>query len=299
MINVQHLTKDYGEIEALKGITFSVKQGSFFALLGPNGAGKTTTVRILSTLLSKTSGEVHIHGKRLTENDARIRRMIGIVFQQSTLDDMLSVKENLLLRGQFYGLRKATVLKRIDTLSEWMDFKDTLNQRVKTLSGGQRRKIDVARALINEPKILILDEPTTGLDPLTRRQLWTVMTRVRKETNMTVLLTTHYMEEVHDADHVVIIDRGEIIAEDSAHHLRLKHAKNMLYVTPKDVSTIETLSKALGGTSVEGRIHVPLNHPFDALKILSENRDTIESFEVVEGSMDDVFLNLTGRRFIP
>ncbi|MFW6299173.1 MAG: ABC transporter ATP-binding protein, partial [Bacillota bacterium] len=234
MIKVEGLTKDYGSLRAVNAIDFNVKEEAFFALLGPNGAGKSTTIEMLSTLKTPTSGSVTINGYTLGKDDDAIRKSIGVVFQYSTLDGDLTVRENLRFRGQFYYRDAAALEARIDALKEELGFESYINTPFKALSGGQKRRIDVARALLHEPKLLLLDEPTTGLDPQARESLWTLILKIKNRSKMTILLTTHYMQEVIDCDHVIILNEGTIVAEDSAEALRIAHAHDTLKIVPKD-----------------------------------------------------------------
>ncbi len=300
MINVDNLCKDYGSVQAVKGISFDVRKGAFFALLGPNGAGKSTTVEILSTLKRPTSGSITVDGLAIGKDDAAIREKIGIVFQYSVLDGLLSVRENLELRGALYGMQKAALKQRIDELITLLDLTDIIDRRLEKLSGGQRRKVDIARALINEPEILILDEPTTGLDPSMRERIWSLIDTLRQKNAMTIILTTHYMEEVAACDDVVIIDKGTIIARDSATNLRRAHAGDTLILSPKD----DSLKTALENDKVDFIIHdktvrIPIKTPFEGIPIVEAYRDKLDNFEIVKGNMDDVFLNITGRRLNP
>ena len=199
-IQVEHLVKQYKEHTAVDGISFEVGKGEFFSLLGENGAGKSTTINILCTILEKTGGRVKIYGHELGRDDDSIRDLIGIVFQNSVLDRELTVKENLFTRGSYYGLNRKQVLDRIEPFMEGFELKDIWNRKYDRLSGGQKRRVDIVRALINEPKILFLDEPTTGLDPKSRRMIWDHIRKLREEKTLTIFLTTHYMEETADAD---------------------------------------------------------------------------------------------------
>ena len=210
-IEVKGLVKNYEEVEAVKGISFHVEEDSFFAFLGPNGAGKSTTINIIATLLEKTDGEITVFDKKVGKDDQEIRKEIGIVFQNSMLDKLLTVKENLEIRASFYGMTKSEMEERIDAINNLLEIRPFYNQRYGKLSGGQKRKADIARALLNWPKVLILDEPTTGLDPKSRKDIWTLINRLRTEENVTIFLTTHYMEEAMDANYVVIIDHGKIL----------------------------------------------------------------------------------------
>ncbi|MFW6298103.1 MAG: ABC transporter ATP-binding protein [Bacillota bacterium] len=296
MIKVEGLTKDYGSLRAVNAIGFTVKEEAFFALLGPNGAGKSTTIEMLSTLKTPTSGDVTINGHTLGKDDDAIRKSIGVVFQYSTMDEDLTVRENLRLRGRFYTRDHAALEARIDRLKETLGFESFIDTPFKTLSGGQKRRIDVARALLHEPRLLLLDEPTTGLDPQARESLWRLIMKIKDESKMTILLTTHYMQEVLDCDHVIILNEGRIVAEDSAEALRIAHAHDTLKVIAKDARFKARLEKdGVSYTNVQNTIHIPIKTPFEALPLVRKYEDLIKTFEIVKGDMDDVFLNLTGR----
>ena len=235
IIEVKNLVKNYKDVHAVNDISFTVEEGSFFAFLGINGAGKSTTINILCTVLEKTSGNVKIGGYDLDKEKNKIKELIGIVFQGSVLDKQLTVKENLESRASYYGLNKKKSPKRIESLTQTFDLSEILKRKYGTLSGGQRRRVDIARALINRPKLLFLDEPTTGLDPKTRLQVWEIIYNLRKETGLTVFLTTHYMEETVDCDNVVIIDSGKIVANDSPHNLKKIIRQTALFGTRKKI----------------------------------------------------------------
>ncbi len=296
MIYINNLHKYYGDIHALKGLNVSVKEGAFFALLGPNGAGKSTTIEIIATLKNPDEGTVRINGHELGQDDDHIRQSLGVVFQYSTLDSLLTVRENLLLRGGMYIKDKAHLSKRIDELAQFLSFDGYLDQTIKTLSGGQKRRIDVARALLHDPKILLLDEPTTGLDPQSRENLWDLILKLKQKTNMTIILTTHYMDEVLDADHVLIIDDGEIKAEDAAYKLRQAYANDTLKMQPKNLETFKAKLKNIKHTTVQNTVHIALKDSFEGLSYVEQFKEDIKHFEIVQGNMDDVFLNITGRR---
>jgi len=295
IIEVRNLKKNYDSVEAVKGISFLVEENSFFAFLGPNGAGKSTTINIISTLLDFDSGEIEISGNRLGKEDDAIRKSIGVVFQNSMLDDLLTVKENLHIRGSFYGIKSTELDQRVDEINELLEIKPFYNQRYGNLSGGQRRKADIARALMNWPKILILDEPTTGLDPKSRQDIWALINRLRMEKNITIFLTTHYMQEVHDANKVVIIDQGEIKAVGSSEQLRSQYSHDRLKVTlNKDLE--EALKKDKKNYYLmNDTINIPLENSFEGLNMVNKYRPLIKEFEILKGSMDDVFLNITGK----
>ncbi len=291
MIKVKDLTKQYDGLVAVKGISFEVGKGDFFAFLGPNGAGKSTTINIICTLVEKNSGLVTVDDLEIGKDDSLIRDRIGVVFQDNMLDERLSVRQNLDVRGGFYSLSQSELDKRITHISGLLSIDSFLDQKYGTLSGGQRRKADIARALINEPKLLILDEPTTGLDPKTRKEVWNIIEDLRKK-NMTIFLTTHYMEEASRATNIVIINNGVIIAEGSPEVLRNEYSYDRLRIFYKDESLLKELEE-YEFTNENNVIEMKINS-FEALKLLNKIEDKIETFEVIRGNMDDVFLNITG-----
>ena len=246
IIEVHNLKKDYGNIEAVKGINFDVKSGSFFAFLGPNGAGKSTTIEMMCTFLTPSSGEIKIGQYKVGKDNEKIREMIGVVFQNNVLDDLLTVEENLRLRGGLYEKNKGNLQELMQEAMEVTNITDLKDRPYGELSGGQRRRADLARGLIHRPKVLFLDEPTTGLDPQTRQQVWKTIKEMQQENNLTIFLTTHYMEEAAQADKIMIIDHGEIQEEGTPSQLKEKYAKNKLVLTPKD----QTLSEKLEANNV-------------------------------------------------
>ena len=292
-ISVNDLIKDYKGHRAVDGISFNVKEGELFAFLGENGAGKSTTINILSTILKKTSGEVSVFGNRLGAEDDVIRSLIGIVFQNSVLDNKLTVKENIYTRGAYYGLTKKQVDERLSGLMANFELCEIWNRRYENLSGGQRRRVDITRALIHEPRILFLDEPTTGLDPKSRRIVWDHIDYLRREKNITIFLTTHYMEETSDADNVVILDKGKIIANGTPADLKSSYASSKLVWYAKKDPDNEMLLEGL--TYTYDSDHYNVRFKESITELIYRNRDKIRDFEIIKGSMDDVFLNLTGR----
>ncbi|MFP4177898.1 MAG: ABC transporter ATP-binding protein, partial [Acholeplasmataceae bacterium] len=204
IIRIENLVKTYGDVVAVNDISFGVERGSLFAFLGPNGAGKSTTINILTTLLKADSGRVYLNDR---EDPVYFRTRIGVVFQENVLDGELTVEENLLYRGALYMNDRARVWERYQQLVDYLGLNDFSHQRFRTLSGGQKRRVEIARALFSNPEILLLDEPTTGLDPETRQVVWGVIDDLRQRDRLTIFLTTHYMEEAANADHVIIIDR--------------------------------------------------------------------------------------------
>lgn len=296
IIEVTDLKKSYGEVQAVKGISFSVEKGSLFAFLGINGAGKSTTIDMIATMLQPDSGTVRVVGHWLGQEDDAIRSEIGIVFQDSLLDPLLTVKENLLIRGSFYGMSGSDVKAAVDRVTETVGLSEFLNRRYGKLSGGQRRRADIARALINTPKILFLDEPTTGLDPQTRKSVWNTITTLRENSGMTVFLTTHYMEEATQADYVTIMSKGEIIAQGTPIELKEKYSSDMLKMKYTDKSALTEKLRAMGAEYIEDveTVNVKLDDTMQAIPIIEECKDWFVNFEVVNGTMDDAFLNATG-----
>ena len=290
IIEIKNLNKSYGKLQAVKDLSFNVREGELFAFLGVNGAGKSTTINMICKTLEKDSGKIIINGLDTDDNSDRIKRDIGVVFQNSVLDKSMSVVDNLRSRGAMYSLHGKELNDRIEEVAELLDFKDLLKRKLGRLSGGQRRRIDIARALIHKPRILILDEPTTGLDPQTRTLLWKVVTDLKKNENLTVFLTTHYMEEAADADYVVIINRGEISAEGTPHELKTLYAKDTLSVFNADETVISALN--IPYEIIPDGYRMRVESPADAKRII--HTCGFEDFEFVKGRMDDVFLNVTG-----
>ena len=283
IIEVKNLVKNYKDVHAVNDISFTVEEGSFFAFLGINGAGKSTTINILCTVLEKTSGNVKIGGYDLDKEKNKIKELIGIVFQGSVLDKQLTVKENLESRASYYGLNKKEIAKRIESLTQTFDLSEILKRKYGTLSGGQRRRVDIARALINRPKLLFLDEPTTGLDPKTRLQVWEIIHNLRKETV--------------DCDNVVIIDSGKIVANDSPHNLKKDYSSNSLVWYTEENSENDNLLKTdnLDFERVGDAYKIKIKDSRQALEITNKHTEIVD-FEIIKGNMDDVFLTVTGKR---
>ena len=295
VIEVKNLVKKYNEHLAVDGINFEVKEGELFAFLGENGAGKSTTINILCTILEKTAGDVKICGHELGREDDLIRKEIGIVFQNSVLDDKLTVKENLFTRGSYYGLSKKEIEERLKSFYEKFELEEIMKRKYEKLSGGQRRRVDIVRALLNNPKILFLDEPTTGLDPKSRKIVWDYIDYLRREKGMTIFLTTHYMEETRDANHVVILDKGKVIARGTPAELKSSFASSkFLWYTEKSEENDKTAG-AINPNIVYDADHYNILFDGDILDVISKEKNKFRDFEIIKGSMDDVFLNLTGR----
>lgn len=294
VIKIENLSKSFGEIKAVQDISFSVKEGELFAFLGVNGAGKSTTISILCGRLQKDGGKVFIDGKDLDEYADSIKAEFGVVFQNSVLDKPLSVRANLEHRASLYGIEGEAFEKRLAELCDLLDLKGVLKRPVGKLSGGQRRRIDVARALLHKPKILILDEPTTGLDPQTRKNVWSVIHKLQKEENMTVFLTTHYMEEASEADYVVVLDGGKIVANGTPHELKNEYSGDyiVLYGTGESAATV----LGLPCEKISGGLRFSVPDTKKATEIIVKHPDLFVDYEIVKGKMDDVFLAVTGKK---
>lgn len=294
IIEIRNLIKNFGDVKAVQDISFNVKKGELFAFLGVNGAGKSTTISIICGQLAKDKGSVEICGKSIDDSIDEIKRNIGVVFQNSVLDQALSVSDNLKSRAALYGIKGSGFKRRQAELAKMLDFENLLNRTVGKLSGGQRRRIDIARALLHRPQLLILDEPTTGLDPQTRKLLGDVVNDLRKNESMTVLLTTHYMEEAADADYVVILDSGKIVAEGTPLELKNKYTGDFITIYEADESEIKKLGMPYEILRDAIRVSVP--DTAAATKLITENPKMFTDYEVTKGKMDDVFLTVTGRK---
>ena len=296
VVEVTGLVKRYGELTAVDGISFSVAEGSLFAFLGPNGAGKSTTINVICTALDRNAGDVRVNGFEVGKHDEEVRRSIGVVFQHSVLDNLLTVRENLEVRGSFYRIGHTALRKRIASLSEAVGLEEFIDRRYGTLSGGQRRRADVARALVNTPRVLFLDEPTTGLDPQTRLKVWSSLHEMQGREKMTVFLTTHYMEEAATADDVAIIDHGRIVAQGTPSALKDRYSQDSLLITPRDRAGINAALRGLGVpfTAKNDTVAVQVRDSLHALAVLKEIEPHVAGFEVIKGSMDSVFMNVTG-----
>ena len=277
IIEVNNLVKNYGDVQAVKNISFSVKEGSLFSFLGVNGAGKSTTIGMLTSLLSKDKGQIKIGGFDIDTNSDQVRRLLGVVFQDSVLDYNLTVYDNLMIRGSLYDLSGRTLKNAVLKVIELTNINELKKRKLSNLSGGQRRRVDIARALIHNPKLLFLDEPTTGLDPKTRRDIWELIANLQKEKGMTVFLTTHYMEEAANSDDIVIIHKGEIKERGKPIDLKMRYATDLLKLTFIDGSYQE----------------IKLSKTTDALEIAKKHEGKIENIEIINGTLDDVFINLT------
>ena len=279
VLKVDNLTKRYGSFTAVNHVSFTVEKGTMLGFLGVNGAGKTTVINMLATLLKPDEGTAEICGETLGRANQQIRKKIGIVYQQNCLDDLLSVEENLMCRGVIHGATKKEAKAQCEKLGEILKLNDILKKKYQSLSGGQKRRCEIAAALMHTPEILFLDEPTTGLDPATRMDVWNTIEELQRTEKMTVFLTTHYMEEAAKADKIIIMDHGHIITDGTPFELKERYATDkvkLFYINgeEKEIALASTL---------------------EALPIIEEQKEKISCFEVIQGNMDDVFLNAVGR----
>lgn len=296
IIEIKQLSKSFGDIKAVQDLSFNVKEGELFAFLGVNGAGKSTTISIICGQSEKDGGSVIVDGTDIDKDIQSIKSELGVVFQNSVLDKELTVQDNLKCRAGMYGIYGKEYDERIKELSALLNLDELLNRVIKKLSGGQKRRVDIARALLHKPKILILDEPTTGLDPQTRKTIWDVVAKLRQENKMTVLLTTHYMEEAADADYVLIIDSGKISAEGTPLELKNKYTDD--YITLYNVEEEAVKSFGLPYTKIRDAYRISVPNIATATKLIVENQDVFIDYEITKGKMDDVFLSVTGKSLV-
>ena len=296
VIKIVNLNKWFKDVHAVNDLSFEVKEGELFAFLGVNGAGKSTTISIICNTLRKDGGSVYVCDIDVNTESDDIKNAIGVVFQNTVLDKALSVRENLRHRASLYGIESDEFENRLKELASILDFNDFIDRQVGKLSGGQRRKIDIARALIHNPKILILDEPTTGLDPQTRTVMWNVVNELRLKTGMTVFLTTHYMEEASDADYVVIIDCGKIVAEGTPNALKNEFAND--YLTVYNITEEQAQKLCVDFVQVADGYRFTVKDTKIATELIVANPELFSDYEVVKGKMDDVFLSVTGKSLL-
>ncbi|MDF2511883.1 MAG: transporter related [Herbinix sp.] len=298
IINVKNFTKKYGDFVAVNDISFEVEEGTIFAFLGPNGAGKSTTINTLCTIFEKTSGTLTIDGKDVTNQKSEVRSAIGVVFQDSTLDAKMTIEENLKLHCVFYNIPKKEVEERIQFVLKLVDLTAERKKLISSLSGGMKRRVEIARGLIHYPKVLFLDEPTTGLDPQTRSHIWEYIRKLQKERNITIFLTTHYMEEAEICNKIAIIDGGVIVAHDTPYALKKQYTKDKAFITTKNEAELELLLQQyqLEYVKKEGYYRVDAENIHPLLQVLSEQKNVITDIEIKKGTFNDVFLEITGKK---
>lgn len=297
IIEVRDFVKKYDKFTAVNNVSFEVEEGSIFAFLGPNGAGKSTTINTLCTIFDKTSGTLIIDGKDVTHEKDAVRSVIGVVFQESTLDNKMTVQENLIMHCHFYGIPKSEATERIQFALNIVDLLDWKKAMVSSLSGGMKRRVEIARSLLHYPKVLFLDEPTTGLDPQTRAHIWDYIVKLQKEKNITIFLTTHYMDEAEICSKVAIMDGGKIIAIDTPYRLKQQYTKDKAYIATGDEEGLMALLNKAGFIYKKktGYYSIEVDSLPDLMEILSEHKAEITDLEIKKGTLNDVFLEITGK----
>lgn len=292
IIRIDNLSKSYGNIKAVSNLSFRVKEGELFSFLGINGAGKSTTINMICGELKKDYGSILVCDKEVDSNDKYIKQRIGVVFQESLLDKSLSVYDNLKIKASLYGITGNAFINKYNELSNLFNLKEIEKQTISQLSGGQKRRVDIARAIIHNPEILILDEPTTGLDPGTRKKIWEILNSLRGKSKLTIFLTTHYMEEVVDSDYIVILDKGSIAAEGTPLELKNRYAHDIIFIYHVEEEQVKQLNKQYFKTRDGFKIKVDTIE--EATELIVKNKNLFKDYEVIKGKMDDVFLNATG-----
>lgn len=297
IIEVRDFVKKYDKFTAVDNVSFEVEEGSIFAFLGPNGAGKSTTINTLCTIFEKTSGTLIIDGKDVTDEKDDVRSVIGVVFQEPTLDNKMTVMENLIMHCHFYAIPKSEATERIEFVLNLVDLLDWKKAMVNSLSGGMKRRVEIARSLLHYPKVLFLDEPTTGLDPQTRAHMWDYIVKLQKEKNITIFLTTHYMEEAEICSKVAIMDAGKIVAIDTPYRLKQQYTKDRANITTSDEQGLESLLDAAGFIYKKktGYYSIEVNSLPKLMEIISEQKASITDLEINKGTLNDVFLEITGK----
>jgi ABC-type multidrug transport system, ATPase component len=294
IIKIENLEKSFGKTKAVRKINLEVYEGSLFAFLGINGAGKSTTISMMYSGLKIDSGRITICGQDVATHLDKIKNQIGVVFQDSVLDKTLTVYENLKFRAGFYGIFGQDFKARYQELEKLFDLAEIKNQKIQKLSGGQKRRVDIARAIIHQPKILILDEPTTGLDPGTRSKVWRIISKLREDFKMTIFLTTHYMEEAADADYVTILDKGRIIAEGTPLELKTQYATDVLHLYGVDESEVKKLK--LPYQKIHKDFQIKVKNSAVVTQLIVKNPELFQDFELTKSTLDDVFLAVTKSR---
>ena len=299
IIEVDALAKQFGEIEAVKGVTFGVEPGEIFGFLGPNGAGKTTTINMLCTLLTPTSGSAIVNGFDVRNDRSDVRRSIGLVFQQTTLDEYLSADQNLRFHAYAYGMPAELRERRMTELMDMVDLADRRKGSVRTYSGGMKRRLEIARGLLHHPKVLFLDEPTLGLDPQTRRHIWDYLLKLRETEGLTIFLTTHYMDEAEHADRIAVIDHGNIVGLDTPNGLKRSVGGDLVTIAAPDnqAAAVEITGRYGAEASTrDGTVSFTVSHGAEFLpEFVRSFSQPLQSVTVREPTLDDVFLHLTGR----
>ena len=293
-IEIEHLSKKYKNKTVIEDLSFKVKKGNVFCYLGLNGAGKSTTINILCQVLERTSGDIKVLGKDIDKDSLDIKKEIGIVFQNSCLDKELSVYQNLKIKALLFGISKSLFKEKLNYLDELLDLKPILKSKYQKLSGGQKRRVDIAYGLINEPKLLFLDEPTTGLDPINREKVWNAIKTLIDKENITIFLTTHYMEEAELADDIIFIKEGKIIAQGTPNELKNKFSSNILKIYKKfNQEDNQKLKKYFNNVDYKNNCYlVKINNINNIIENNNDIKDLLQDIEIIKGNMQDVFLNV-------
>lgn len=292
VIKIENLYKSFGNVKAVNNLSLKVKRGELFAFLGINGAGKSTTISMICGNLKMDSGKIYVCGKDVEKDSYFIKKQIGVVFQDSVLDKSLSVYDNLKYKAGLYGIVGEDFNKKYNELEELFELRELKNKMLSKLSGGQRRRVDIARSIIHSPQILILDEPTTGLDPGTRKKIWNIIKKLRNDYKMTVFLTTHYMEEAVDADYITILDKGSIIAEGTTLELKNKYASDTIIIY--NISEEEVKKLKVPYKKIRSAYKIEIDNTEQATELIIKNKNIFKDYEILKGRMDDVFLSATG-----
>lgn len=297
IIQVKDFTKKYGNFTAVDNISFDVEEGTIFAFLGPNGAGKSTTINTICTIFEKTEGTILVDGKDTETQKSDVRQAIGVVFQDSTLDTKMTIEENLQMHCHFYNVKKAEVEDRINYVLEIVDLTEWKKKMVGALSGGMKRRVEIARSLLHTPKVLILDEPTTGLDPQTRAHIWDYIVKLQKESKMTIFLTTHYMEEAEICKKVAIMDGGKVVAMNSPYELKQQYTKDKAYITTNNHAELERLllEQNFEFKNKETHYSIIVEDIAALMEVVALHKDHITDMEIKKGTLNDVFLEITGK----
>lgn len=299
VIEVENLTKDYGDLRAVDGINFEVYRGEIFGFLGPNGAGKTTTIKMLTGLLRPTAGTGKISGMDVSKEPMKVRKQIGLVFQTSSLDDKLTGRENLSFHSRLYNVPRDLEEERIEVLSERVGLSDRLDERTENYSGGMQRRLELIRGLLHHPRVLFLDEPTLGLDPQTRNHIWDYIQELKQEEELSIFLTTHYMDEVELAERTAVIDEGEIIALDTIEALKDELGGDLVFLQTEDnEKSRKSLEESFGlrAEKVDSKLKLTVDKGEEWIpKLIKAVSEDIKSINLHEPTMDDVFLHLTGK----
>ncbi|MBI4779450.1 ATP-binding cassette domain-containing protein [Candidatus Falkowbacteria bacterium] len=300
IIEVKNLTKKFGQLTAVDNISFVVSKGEIFGFLGPNGAGKSTTISMLAALLKPDSGQAAINGFDVNKERNQVRKSIGLVFQDSSLDDKLTAEENLYFHADLYGVDKKVFRERLPEVLRLVDLWDRRGHIVKTFSGGMKRRLEIARGLIHYPKVMFLDEPTIGLDPQTRFNIWEYILKLKKEKDMTIFMTTHYLNEAEYCDRIAIIDQGKIVALDTPANLKKMVGGDIITMAAANLEKLrrEIENKfGLAAKIQDDKLKLEVSDGDKFLpKLFNELEEKIESVELRKPTLDDVFLNLTGKK---